>query len=169
MFKSKKNSIFEEKYNKYSKMLFQIAYIHMGNYSDAEDVLQEVFSKLLFKSPKFKNDEHEKAWLIRVTTNKCYDIYRTKSKFTAININDVEIQDENNLYDNSDDIINNIIAMPDIYKIPIYLYYYNELSVKQISDTINLSESAVKKRLQRGRQLLKIELEEELYGQEIIE
>ena len=168
MFKKKKDKEFEEKYNKYSKMLYQIAYLHTGSSEDAEDILQETFSKLLFKPPKFTDDEHEKAWLIRVTINKCYDINRSKNKCTTISIYDIEIQDTDLLDENLDEIIDYIINMPDIYKAPIYLFYYKQMPVKEIADTLNLSQSAVKKRLQRGRQILKIELEEDLYEQEDI-
>ena len=68
---------FEEKYNLYGDMLYKIAYLYLGNQADAEDALQEVFIKLLSRTLPFKNAEHEKAWLIRVTQNKCRDMLRS--------------------------------------------------------------------------------------------
>ncbi len=58
---------FKEKYEKYSTLLFRIAFLHLGSTHDAEDVLQNVFIKLIYNAPLFKDEEHEKAWLIRVT------------------------------------------------------------------------------------------------------
>ena len=68
---------FEEKYNLYGDMLYKIAYLYLGNPADAEDALQEIFIKLLSRTLPFKNAEHEKAWLIRVTQNKCRDMLRS--------------------------------------------------------------------------------------------
>lgn len=62
---------FEAKYNEYGNMLYKIAFLYLGNASDTEDVLQDVFTKYLCGKYKFKNTEHEKSWFIRVTQNKC--------------------------------------------------------------------------------------------------
>lgn len=75
-------SIFESKYNLYGKMLYKIAFLYFGNSYDAEDALQEVFIRLLYKSPSFKNENHEKAWLIRVMQNKCRDMLKASNKKT---------------------------------------------------------------------------------------
>lgn len=69
---------FEAKYNEYGNMLYKIAFLYLGNASDTEDVLQDVFTKYLCGKYRFKNSEHEKAWFIRVTQNKCLD-YLKKS------------------------------------------------------------------------------------------
>ena len=58
----------------YGNMLFRLCLIALGNVSDAEDVVQETIIKYMQKAPKFNNKEHEKAWLIKVATNKCRDI-----------------------------------------------------------------------------------------------
>lgn len=72
--------IFEEKYNRYGDMLYRIAFLYLSNAQDAEDVLQEVFIKLLYSSPEFKSSEHEKAWLIRVTQNQCKNLLRSPKR-----------------------------------------------------------------------------------------
>ena len=150
---------FEAKYNDYGNMLYKVAFLYLGNKSDCEDVLQEVFTKYLTGKYKFKNAEHEKAWFIRVTQNKCLD-YLKKSGHKSVSIDDKEIIDTYSYDETAQDIISKVIALPDKYKSAIILYYYNDYSVEEISKTLKLSESAVKKRLQRGREILKIELED---------
>lgn len=75
---------FETKYELYGEMLYKIAFLYFGNSYDAEDALQEVFIKLLYTSPAFKNAEHEKAWLIRVTQNKCRDMLKTAERKNTV-------------------------------------------------------------------------------------
>ena len=150
---------FEAKYNDYGNMLYKIAFLYLGNKSDSEDVLQDVFTKYLCGKYKFKNAEHEKAWFIRVTQNKCLD-YLKKLGRKNVSIDDKEITDTYSYDETVQDIISKVVALPPKYKTVIILYYYNDYSVEKISETLKLSESAVKKRLQRGREILKIELED---------
>ena len=150
------SSDFSHKYNLYGKMVFRIAMVNLGNREDAEETMQEAFYKLLYKSPEFKNEEHEKAWLIKVTVNLCRDILRSVWHKRVIKMEDIE-----NYYDdpNEANILTDIIQLPTKYKIVIYLYYFEDYSIKQISEILKIKESAAKMRLQRGRQLLKVELE----------
>ena len=150
---------FEAKYNEYGNMLFKIAFLYLGNASDTEDVLQDVFTKYLCGKYKFKNTEHEKAWFIRVTQNKCLD-YLKKSGRKNECIDDVTVTATYKDEDLEQDVIAKVIALPEKYKSAIILFYYNDYTVKEISKTLKISKSAVKKRLQRGRDILKLELED---------
>ncbi|MDE5995374.1 MAG: RNA polymerase sigma factor [Eubacterium sp.] len=157
-------SKFEDKYNQYGNMLYKIAFLYFGNSYDAEDALQEVFIRLMYDAPSFKDKNHEKAWLIRVTQNKCKDMLKA-SHYKNTSIDDVEISDfvktEN---DAQLDVLKQVVALPAKYKTAIILYYYYDYSVPEISKTLQISNSAVKMRLKRGREILKIELED--YGNE---
>lgn len=150
---------FEAKYNEYGNMLFKIAFLYLGNASDTEDVLQDVFTKYLCGKYKFKNTEHEKAWFIRVTQNKCLD-YLKKSGRKNECIDDVTVTATYKDEDLAQDVIAKVIALPEKYKSAIILFYYNDYTVEEISKTLKISKSAVKKRLQRGRDILKLELED---------
>lgn len=150
---------FEAKYNEYGNMLFKIAFLYLGNASDTEDVLQDVFTKYLCGKYKFKNTEHEKAWFIRVTQNKCLD-YLKKSGRKNECIDDVPVTATYKNNDMEQDVISKVIALPQKYKSAIILFYYNDYTVEEISKTLKISKSAVKKRLQRGRDILKLELED---------
>lgn len=156
---------FKEKYEKYSKLLFRIAFLHLGSTHDAEDVLQNVFIKLIYNAPPFKDEEHEKAWLIRVTQNNCKNILKSFAYK-----NNCELKEElaagcDKNISRAIDISNKIKALPANYKTAIFLYYYEDLTVEEISKILKISRPAVKMRLKRGRELLKSELEEYRYEQ----
>ena len=150
---------FEAKYNEYGNMLYKIAFLYLGNASDTEDALQDVFTKYLCGKYRFKNSEHEKAWFIRVTQNKCLD-YLKKSGRKNECIEDVSATATYKNNDMEQDVISKVIALPEKYKSAIILFYYNDYTVEEISKILKISKSAVKKRLQRGRDILKLELED---------
>ena len=149
---------FEEKYNNYGSMLYKIAFLYLNSASDAEDVLQEVFAKYLLKRKVFNNSEHEKAWFIRITQNCCLDMLR-KSERKNVNIDDLSLTVQNH-NDIEQDVRRSIIALPPEYKLVIFLYYYSGYSVEEISAILKIGKAAVKKRLQRGREMLRLRLED---------
>ena len=154
---------FEAKYQLYGDMLYKIAFVYLGNHHDAEDALQEVFIKLLYGSPSFKDVEHEKAWLIRVTQNKCLDMLRSSAK-KNVSAGDITLADGARTdSDTRLDVIKQVAALPAKYKTAVLLYYYYGHSVNEISRTLKISSSAVKQRLKRAREVLKIELEDYSY------
>ncbi|QGQ94192.1 sigma-70 family RNA polymerase sigma factor [Paenibacillus psychroresistens] len=150
---------FPETFQLYGSMLYRIAIIHLGNKEDAEEALQETFMKLLYKSPGFNDQEHEKAWLIRVVTNHCKSMLRNLWRRRVVKLAGMDVY----FKDPSERIlIDNVMALPFKYKVVIHLYYYEDYTVSQIAEILQISESAVKMRLQRGRQQLKLELEGEI-------
>lgn len=153
---NEENEFFAQAYDEYAQMLYRIAYLHTGSLQESEDILQDVFIKLIYKSPHFKNEEHKKAWLIRVTTNKCKD-YIKSSRANNLPLNE-NILSNKSESDKAIDIQSKIISMDEKYKTVIYLFYYEDYTVKQISSVLRLSESAVKMRLKRAREILKKEL-----------
>ena len=104
MDKEKENE-FNTAYDLYADMLYKIAYLHTADKDESEDVLQEVFIKLLYKSPSFKDSEHKKAWLIKTTTNQCKDFLKS-SRRKNLPLNDEilgeEIFDDNGRADTQD-------------------------------------------------------------------
>jgi RNA polymerase sigma-70 factor (ECF subfamily) len=132
--------------------------VYLGNKEDVEEAMQESFLKLIYKSPQFIDAEHEKAWLIRITTNVCKDMLRSVWHKRVVKMDVIE-----SYYDNAShiNIMEDILKLPTKYKAVIYLYYFEDYAVKQIAEILKISESAVKMRLKRGRDILKIELEGE--------
>ena len=147
--------------NKYSDMLMRIAYTHLANHHDAEDMVQSVFLKYFEKYPIFENQEHEKAWFIRVVINMCTNHFRSSWFRTTVGLN------ENLEYPTfSDDEINEkavltaVMKLPTKYRTAVYLYYYEDYSTIQIARILKRKESTIRTQLFRGRQQLKDSLKE---------
>lgn len=146
---------FDAAYDAYGAAVYRLAMVYLGRHADAEDVTQEVFFKLLYKSPAFSDQEHEKRWLLRVTANQCRDQLRGFWRRRAVALEpDYPIDDPDTF-----GVADAVIRLPEKYKSVIHLHYYEGYSVAEIADILKLSESAVKMRLKRGRETLKLEME----------
>ena len=145
---------------KYADTVRRICMVHLKNEADTEDIFQTVFLKYLLSSVVFENDEHEKAWLIRVTINACKDLLKSFFRSKTVSLEEVLEQPAapNQEYH---DVMKAVLSLPEKYRDAIYLYYYEGYSVKEISVILKISEAAVKQRLKRARTKLKIELEAE--------
>jgi RNA polymerase sigma-70 factor (ECF subfamily) len=150
---------FNVTYDNYGEMLYKIAFLYLGNSDDAEDVLQETFIKLLYNSPNFKDENHKKAWLIRVTKNKCLNLLKSSER-KNVPFDDLLVATSLNDDDLKLDVVKQVVALPPKYKAAIILYYYNDYSICEIAQILKTSQSAVKMQLKRGRELLKIKLED---------
>ena len=136
---------------KYADMLYRLCCLILKNESDAEDAVQETILKLYQKSPSFQNEEHEKAWLIRVATNQCRDMLRFRIRHPQI---DGEQLEKIGCEASDTGILEALSALPEKYRIVLTLYYVQECSVEDIARIICRTLSAVKMRLQKGRKLL---------------
>lgn len=141
---------------KYSSMLFRISYCILCNKVDAQDAVQETFLKYLTKSPEFSGEEHKKAWLIRVCTNISKNMLMFRIKRDAVNIDDIK---NIGVTESDTQAFEYIMSLPAKYKIVMTLYYIEGYKSAEIAEIININEDAVRKRLQKGRELLRNELE----------
>ena len=147
------NDEFEIKYNLFKPIIFNIAYSYLKNVSDCDDLVQDVFMKYLSSDEVFDTLDNEKYWLIRVTINTCINCVKSPWKKVII---DNDINYGVSEVDNSkEDMFNLVSSLPIKYKNIIVLYYYDDLSIKEISEALNISESNVKKRLERARNILR--------------
>ena len=146
---------FEAAYDAYGPMVYRLAMVYLGRHADAEDVTQEAFVKLLYKAPSFADAGHERRWLLRVTANLCKDQLRGFWRKRAVALEgDYPIRDLETF-----GVAEAIVALPEKYKAVLHLHYYEGYSVAEIGEILKLSQSAVKMRLSRGRELLKLEME----------
>ena len=136
----------------YGNMLFRLCLIMLGNASDAEDVVQDTFIKYLQKAPDFKDKEHEKAWFIKVASNKCKDMLRFKARHAIVDMESIN-QFTKDSSDNG--ILEALMVLPEKFRIVLILYYVEQYKTEEIAEMIGKSASAVKMRLQKGRRLLK--------------
>lgn len=147
---------FEEKYQRYKNLLFRIAFTYVKNREDAEDILQEVFYKLYFKSPEFESEEHEKRWMIRITVNHCKNHLKLYWNRNKVEMEDLE---QWGMTKREVGILDEVLLLPNKIKAAMYLHYFEGYKCSEISEILQVKESAVKMRLKKGRELLKIELE----------
>jgi RNA polymerase sigma-70 factor (ECF subfamily) len=142
----------------YSDMLIRIAYTHMKNMSDAEDVVQSVFLKYLEKKPAFESEEHEKAWLIRVSINLCKNNLKSYwfRKTTGLDENLCDFAPEEY------GVMDAIVRLPVKYRSILYLFYFEDYSIAEISSILKQKESTTGSQLHRARQLLKSILKEDI-------
>lgn len=147
---------------KYSSMVLQIAYQYSFNKSEAEDITQEVFIKLYNNIKKIKNEEHIKAWLIRVTINLSIDYNRNYWNKNTTSL------DENYKYfdEETKDVFNELKKLTPEYRNIIYLYYYQGYKISEISEILSMNQNTVSSYLNRARKELKHILEQggELYA-----
>ena len=145
-----------DRYDIYKTMLFRIAFSYLGNRHDCEDILQEAFIRLCYKAPEFPSEEDEKRWLIRVTINLCKSQLRSFWNRNKQNIEGLELYAPE---PEDKEILQEVLRLPANYKMVIYLHYIEGYKVAEIAKILKASESAVKMRLKRGREHLKLEME----------
>lgn len=136
----------------HGNMLFRICFVILCNQHDAEDAVQETFIKYLTKSPTFRDVEHEKAWLITVATNHCKNKRRFNFMHKHMNISDLQLFSKN---EENYGLLDLLMKLPDKHKIVLLLYYVEGYRVEEVATILSITESAVKKRLQRGRELIR--------------
>lgn len=143
-----------EAFNKYSDMVYRLAFARVKNKYDADDILQEVFLRFMKQKSKLNNEEHTKALLIRITIN-C-----TKSLFTSSSFKRNQVLDENLSVDMPEmDTLDAVLRLPRKYRTVIHLHYYCGYKIEEISEILHTKPSTVKSQLLRARQKLKTYLE----------
>ena len=155
--------IFEEKYDLYARSLYKLCMVYLSEPYDCEDVLQEVFIKLLNNSSKFNNAEHERRWVFRVCINTCKNKldYAKRHRNEELNENlGFDMESGIDMESTPADVANAIKNLAPIYKDVIHLHYYEGYSIKEIADILKKGESSIKMRLVRAREVLKLDLEE---------
>ncbi|MCH5255291.1 MAG: RNA polymerase sigma factor [Lachnospiraceae bacterium] len=142
---------------KYSDILYKICIVILCNEQDVQDAIQETFCRYMEKKPNFRDEEHEKAWLIRVATNISRDMIRFRIRHPKVSIEELE----NSLVaPQQKETLRELIELPIKQKMVIYLHYVEGYHIKEIADILGITEGAVKMRLQRGRQQMKLSLKE---------
>lgn len=142
----------------YIDTVYRVALHYLKSASDADDVTQEVFIKLLRTRNRFESDAHVRNWLIRVTINECKDVTKTHwwhqesidDYANTITFDDPQLSD----------VFHAVMDLPKHYRVPIYLHYYEKYSTQEIADILGVPKSTVCTQIRRGRDLLKTTLTE---------
>lgn len=141
----------------YAPAIYRLAYARTGSRADAEDIMQEVFVRLLRARPDFADRAHARAWLLRVAANCANDWFRAPWRRREGPLTDALPAPEHE----DGGVVEAVLALPAKYRTAVHLYYYEELSVAEIAKITGKSESAVKSRLFRARVLLREMLKED--------
>ena len=151
----------EQLVEKYAAMIYRIAYSRLQNVPDSEDVTQEVFLKYIKADKKFNDEDHRRRWLIRVTVNTINSLTRSSARKQTVSLDEAEeIQYTDKEASGIEDAVK---QLPEKYRIPIHLFYFEDMAISQIAEILKSPEGTVKSLLSRGRSKLKELLKEDYY------
>lgn len=155
--KQRANVIAEEILNIYGSSILRLAYSYVKNMSDAEEILQDTIIKYIEKAPDFENENHKKAWLMKV----CANLSKNRIEYNKIRMSD-ELSDELTEENRTDlsFVWDAVKTLEPNYRETIHLFYYEGFSTAEIAEILGKNESTVRSNLSRGRQKLKSVLKE---------
>lgn len=132
----------------------RLCLIHLKNQADSEDVFQNVFLKYALSSAVFENEEHEKAWFIRVTINACRDLLRSFFRSRTVPLDDL-IDLPAQAPPDTREVLDAVLALPEKYRDPVYLHYYEGYTAPDIGRILHKNVNTVYSLLARAKNLLR--------------
>ena len=149
--------IFAGYVDQYADTVYRVAYHSLGNRADAEDVMQTVLLRLYEQRKPFESEAHVKHWLIRVTINESRKLLRS---FWRRNRVGLEEWQEPAVFDRPEqgELYEAVMALPEKYRLTVYLYYYESYMAKEIAQALHTNPSTVQTWLMRARARLRQEL-----------
>lgn len=146
-----------EIYYRHVNTVYRVCFLYMKNKHDTEDMVQQTFIRLMKDKTVFKNEEHEKAWLIRTAANLCKDHFKSWWSSRTVGLEKAAYVAAEDPFD-ADETLERVLGLPAKYKTVIYMYYYEGYSTAEIANILGMKESTVRGNLRRGRQHLKMEI-----------
>lgn len=140
--------------------IFRIAFHYSKNAADADDIVQNVLLKLYRTDKIFESDEHIRNWLIRVAVNESKKLLLSPWFQRTAPIEEYT-QQLDFTEPGQSELFQAVMALPKKYRIPIYLYYYEDYSVKEIAEICGRRESTIQTQLMRARKKLKENFQED--------
>lgn len=142
---------------RYADTVRRLCVIHLKNDADTEDIFQTVFLKYVLSSVSFENDEHEKAWFIRVTINACKDLLRSFFRGHTVSLDEVPEQPAE-LPPDYRDVWDAVFSLPQNYRDVVYLHYFEDYTAPQISRILGKNVNTVYTLLTRSKRMLREKL-----------
>ena len=142
---------------RYADTVRRICMLHLKNRADTEDIFQTVFLKYLLHTAPFADDEHEKAWLIRVTINACRDLLRSFFRSRTVPL-DAVAEQAAELSPDHREVLNAVLSLPQKYKDVVYLHYYEGYAAPEIGRILGKNVNTVYTLLNRAKQQLREKL-----------
>ena len=151
----------EELFDRYSDMVYRISLNIVRNCEEAQDIVMDTFMALM-KQDSFNDDGHIKAWLIRTAENKSINVVRSARVRRNQPLDEMLSGTlSGTLNESEHELLDMVMRLPKKLRTTVYMYYYEDMSAAQIASVLGISDNTVYKRLQRGRNALKIDLEGE--------
>lgn len=142
---------------KYFDMIYRLAVSQTKSCYAADDVVQEVFLRYIKADRDFESEEHIKAWLIRVTINCSKNIFLASQRKKTLPLSETEDIPVFDVKEKSD-VFYAVSELPQKYRAVIHLFYYEDMSIEEISKYMSINPSTVKSQLSRARKLLREKL-----------
>lgn len=147
--------------DKYGNTVLRLAYTYLKSMADAEDVVQDVFLKIIDKKPIFNDETHEKSWIIRTAVNICKNKLNMFWNRNKCSIDDIAEIADCDRYSTDSDVLKAVMSLSDKYRIAVYMYYYEGYSTTEIASLTGKSDTTVRSLLHRARGRLKEILKED--------
>ncbi len=144
----------EAVYKLYADTLYRVALSTLQSDMDAQDAVQDVFIKYMSSNPEFKDAEHEKAWFLRVTVNRCHDMLRSRKVRLKLHA-ESDVEPVNPAPKARQELFEVLQSIPEKYKSTVILHCLEGLSLQETADVLGISLSAAKMRLKRAREIIK--------------
>lgn len=146
---------------RYSTMVYRLAYARTHNRADAEDIYQEVFLKLYTQNPDFESEAHRKAWLLRVTANCSVNLFRSAWRRCVQLMDRPPERRPEGAPPGEDRLPEALERLPKRYRTVVHLYYCEDMSIDEIARLLGEKPSTLRSRLSRALQMLKRMLNDE--------
>lgn len=169
--KLNKDKVFEDIVEEYSNSIIRICYLQTGNLNESEDLAQEVFLKIYKNLDKFKGNSSIYTWIYKITINTCFSYLKKNGKIVKEELDSKipngEFTEEivlNKYY--REEIRWWLFNTPTDYRVPLYMFYFEDMKISQIAEVLECNENTVKTRLRRGKEFIKKCSEGEIYTEE---
>jgi RNA polymerase sigma factor (sigma-70 family) len=137
----------------YTPLIMRIGYTYLHSREDAEDICQETLLKLVRRGEPFADEEHEKAWVVRVAINGCKDLLKSAARQRSVGLEEESVKSTPD--GETSDILGAVQALPETYREPIFLHYCEGYKIAEIARITGKSKHAIAKNLSRGRAMLR--------------
>ena len=148
----------EELVDRHEDTLFRAALAILGDVQEAEDAVQDTFLRYLEKRPELRDGDHEKAWLLKVTANRCKSILRTRRRRPTVELLDIYPVPEE---EGSRELMEAILTLPANQRSAVHLHYYEGYTSEEIGAILGQRPGTVRSHLSRAREALRRYLLEE--------
>lgn len=137
----------------YTPLIMRIGYTYLHSREDAEDICQETLLKLVRRGEPFADEEHEKAWVVRVAINGCKDLLKSAARQRSVGLEEESLQAAPD--GEASDVLEAVQALPETYREPIFLHYCEGYKIAEIARITGKSKHAIAKNLSRGRAMIR--------------